>query len=245
MKKETDVSRREFLKTASLTLASPIFLKTERLLNPEYTTVINKINTERPLYAITIDDGWDSNVLERMLEMLTENKTKATFFLVGKAATGLGQRLVRKIACKGHEIAYHSDKHEEGGVIQSKSFGDWSQDYNNWKYRMKDILGETLYNCSVNPYARAPYGIFTKNFLKMCGKNNLTPYAWTHGTDGFQNKIKKGDILLLHVRENDLDALDFSLGNITNNLSATSIGGILNPQKKRSISYLKTKAKAR
>lgn len=68
--------------------------------------VIFRAHTNRPLVALTFDDGPDLSVTPRVLEILRRERVLATWFVTGSAATEHPD-LVRSILGDGHQIANH------------------------------------------------------------------------------------------------------------------------------------------
>jgi peptidoglycan/xylan/chitin deacetylase (PgdA/CDA1 family) len=60
--------------------------------------------------ALTFDDGPDPVNTPLVLDMLSRNKVKATFFLIGKKLEG-NETLVKRIIDEGHVIGNHSYSH--------------------------------------------------------------------------------------------------------------------------------------
>lgn len=60
--------------------------------------------------VLTFDDGPSPPMTNKVLEALAQECVRATFFLVGKPASGRAA-LVRRIAAEGHTIGHHSYTH--------------------------------------------------------------------------------------------------------------------------------------
>lgn len=60
--------------------------------------------------ALTFDDGPDPQVTPRLLDLLDEGRTRASFFLIGKRARA-HPALVREIAARGHLVENHTLSH--------------------------------------------------------------------------------------------------------------------------------------
>lgn len=60
--------------------------------------------------ALTFDDGPDPDWTPRVLDVLAERRTPATFFVVGERAAR-APATVRRIAAEGHEVASHAWSH--------------------------------------------------------------------------------------------------------------------------------------
>jgi peptidoglycan/xylan/chitin deacetylase (PgdA/CDA1 family) len=69
-----------------------------------------KVRTDRPVSALTFDDGPDEYDTERILDVLARHSASATFFVLAQRAARLPE-IVEAIRAGGHEIALHGDDH--------------------------------------------------------------------------------------------------------------------------------------
>jgi peptidoglycan/xylan/chitin deacetylase (PgdA/CDA1 family) len=68
------------------------------------------VATERPLAALTFDDGPDPQYTPRLLAVLERHGARATFFMLGLQAVAHPE-LVAQVAAGGHGIANHTFDH--------------------------------------------------------------------------------------------------------------------------------------
>ena len=106
-------------------------------------------------------DCWPSrveNATSRVLELLSESDTKATFFVLGWVAERY-PHLVRRIAAEGHELACHSYLHQ---LVYDLTPGQFRTDTLRCKQAIEDA-------CGVSPTAyRAPsYSITRASFWAL------------------------------------------------------------------------------
>jgi|GEM_PF-3762168 len=239
------LSRGEFLKLAALAPTAWLLRGWLRTLSPaslagtqigeqgssqagDTPEVVKRFDTQRPYYALTIDDGWSQTALEDSLDILDEQGLKADFFMIG-AATMNAERfkpgLMKRLAEAGHGIGYHSMWHDYEQA-QRATLNEWIDDYRQWLQVHQETLGQELAARSLKKYARAPGGYFTYPFLSMCQVEGLTPYGWSSDPSSFTRKveIERGDILLLHVRYPDIEYIK-NLGEYTDgDLTPTTLG---------------------
>ena len=78
---------------------------------------------------------------------------------------------------------------------------------------MRNLLGSAYFAKGIRPYARAPYGLFTEQFIKMCLSKNLKLYGWRDNPF----TVEKGDIILIHVNQKGLDYIK-NISSYTNGL---------------------------
>ena len=172
--------------------------------------ILKRLDTTDPVVILTIDDGLRKQALQEMLVILQEAGVKATFFLTGYAIEyRLGADLMKTLAEQGYEIGYHSVAHLDMNTISTWDTARWSQDYDEWVTILQSTLGSDLYARAVRPYARAPFGLFTKAFLDMCAQKHLEPVGWSCNRNCLLkgSKLSRGDIFILHVSEEDVSPL--------------------------------------
>jgi peptidoglycan-N-acetylglucosamine deacetylase len=68
--------------------------------------LIYRVRTERPLVALSFDDGPDSEFTPQVLEILERGNAMATFFLIGERAQRHPEA-VSRIRAAGHEVGNH------------------------------------------------------------------------------------------------------------------------------------------
>ena len=84
--------------------------------------IICRVDTDRPMVALTFDDGPTEEGVAAALRELERRNARATFFLIGNQVAER-PHLVRRIAAEGHEIANHSFTHR-WMIGRSASFYD-------------------------------------------------------------------------------------------------------------------------
>ena len=78
--------------------------------------------------------------VDRLLALLRDRHTKATFFTLGEIAA-THPSVVRRIARERHEIACHSDRHED---VYRQSPSEFRADLRRAKARLEDLVGEPV-----------------------------------------------------------------------------------------------------
>jgi peptidoglycan/xylan/chitin deacetylase (PgdA/CDA1 family) len=217
MERNKKLSRRDFVKFAGLSTgtfgASRIIrFSKENESGFSYEGVRYSFSTDRPIYALTIDGGWFPEAMSGILDTLKEKRARATFFLIGMAVINLENHtpgVMQRIVKDGHSIGYHTMKHEQKDILEKKDYVWWTDDFNKWWKLMRYYLGADLATVGLRRQARAPYGLFTDEFKKMCEKKQLDIYGWNIGLNNVQEgrRLHRGDILLLHITNKDLEVL--------------------------------------
>ncbi len=214
------LSRREFLLFCQGALAGlllpPWFmneLSNSSALDGFKSSPLQKIDTPRPEFYLTIDDGWDPEAMESILTTLENLGYLATFFLVGTAVGVIEKEkpgLMHKLVEAGHQIGYHTLTHHRSRTLSLNSKEWFIQDYRAWKKLLEYRMGKEDTNRAVLPVARAPGGYFSRTFLGMCDSLHLTPIGWTAvigEIEPSKNLLRQGDILLAHVTSTDSELL--------------------------------------
>jgi peptidoglycan/xylan/chitin deacetylase (PgdA/CDA1 family) len=80
-----------------------------RLLGRRFGTIV-AVQTDRPLAALTFDDGPDPTTTPRVLEVLARHRAHATFFMVGRKARREPD-LVTRVVAAGHAVGHHTLDH--------------------------------------------------------------------------------------------------------------------------------------
>jgi polysaccharide deacetylase family protein (PEP-CTERM system associated) len=78
--------------------------------------------------------------VERLLALLQERRTRATFFTLGEVAA-THKSLVRRIAAERHEIACHGDRHDD---VCQQTPREFRMDIRRAKGRLEDLVGESI-----------------------------------------------------------------------------------------------------
>jgi len=178
---------------------------------------IYSVNTEENKVALTINCAWNADDIDLILETLSKNEAKATFFMVGEWVNKFPDA-VKKISESGHEIANHSESHAH---VNNLSYEENVEQIIECSDRIQNITGKptTLY--------RGPYGEYNDIVVKAASDSNHTMIQWSidtldyNGLTGEQMwqriepKLEKGSIVLMHNgTENTALSLDMIIKNI-------------------------------
>ena len=156
---------------------------------------------DRPVVAITFDDGPHAAGTPAVLEELARHGATATFFLVGEQVV---QRpaLAQEIVAAGHEVAVHCFRHT---LLLRRRVAAVADDLD----RTVDAIGTAT---GVRPTLyRPPYGILSSGALRHVRSRGWRPLLWsTWGRDWERRAtpqsiarratrgICAGDVVLLH-----------------------------------------------
>lgn len=178
---------------------------------------IYNVETEENKIALTINCAWNAEDIDLILETLTANNAKATFFIVGDWANKFPEA-IKKISDTGHEIANHSETHAH---VNNLNYEKNVEEITKCSDRINKITGTqtTLY--------RGPYGEYNDTVIKAAEDNKHVMIQWNidsldyKGLTGEQMweridaKLSKGSIILMHNgTENTALSLDTIIKNI-------------------------------
>ena len=162
--------------------------------------VIRQWNPTTNKIALTFDDGPDNIYTPKILNILSEHKVRATFFLIGSMAEK-HKDVVERISKEGHEIGNHTYFHSN-----LSQMAPWQilLDLNKANNVFFDITGKHV------KVVRPPYGALNPPAVKTIGDEGYNILLWTVDSldwwgiskeeviENVLPKIKSGFIILQH-----------------------------------------------
>lgn len=154
------------------------------------------IDNNKKIIAITFDDG-PGNYTSSLIDILNNNKVKATFFMLGKNIANY-QDVVKKASDSKMEIAYHSYAHKS---FKRQKIEEITSELEESNTILKNITGEGF------KYIRPPYGAINQEIKDAI---NYPFILWNVDTMDWRYKdieylynytlenIKDGSIILFH-----------------------------------------------
>jgi peptidoglycan/xylan/chitin deacetylase (PgdA/CDA1 family) len=151
--------------------------------------------------AITFDDGPNSEYTPQVLNLLKRYDAKATFFCIGQNIKAHPE-LLKRIIADGHVVGNHTYSHDE-------KFGF---------FRTKNVITELLQTNEIikkltgleSKLFRPPFGVTNPSIKKATKVIGLQSVGWSIRTldttskshpsiiKSIKEKVKKGDVILLH-----------------------------------------------
>lgn len=177
--------------------------------------IVNRVATGEKVVALTFDDGPTPGYTQRILDILQDQDTRATFFLVGNSIRSHPEE-ARRIVEAGHEVGNHSYSHSYL-VLRDYAFIADELGRTDELIRDAGFDGPILF--------RPPYGRKLVNlplYLQGQGIPSITwdvaPETWTETVQSREEIVQRvvdgvrpGSIVLLHVmfpsRENTMAAV--------------------------------------
>ncbi|ABX40499.1 polysaccharide deacetylase family protein [Lachnoclostridium phytofermentans] len=135
------------------------------------------IDPDKPMVALTFDDGPYPPVTKRILETLEKNDARATFFVMGNRVDTYGDTL-KLVHDAGNQIGNHSYSHKDLTKLDQKGI-EHEVDYSNELINEKANVGDA--------YLRPPYGAKSE---KVSQYVKVPMIAWCVDTLDWQSRDK-------------------------------------------------------
>ncbi len=173
----------------------------EPTITEEYFKPVYHGNRESSRVALAINVAWGEEHLPDMLKILAEEKTKATFFLVGSWVKAFPEQ-TRELIRYGHELGNHGLFH--GHPLQMK------------REELKRLITEnerliqSVTGKKTNNLFAPPYGEISPLIVSTAGELGYQTIMWSVDSVDWKNpapeillnrvlsKIEAGGIILLH-----------------------------------------------
>lgn len=189
----------------------------ETSANNQKLLPIYNVETTENKVAFTMNCAWNADDIDKILEVLKQNNTKITFFMVGEWIEKFPEA-VKKINEEGHEIASHSDTHPH---VNKLSYEENINQIEKSNEKIEKITGKRT------QIYRPPYGEYNDTVIKAAQDKNYYAIQWNLDTldytgltgtemwNRLKDKIKAGDIILTHNgTKHTADSLDMLIKNI-------------------------------
>lgn len=151
---------------------------------------VEDIDPNKPMVALTFDDGPTKDNTLRILEILKKYNARATFFVVGYNMDGHDD-IIKMIAEQGSEVANHTASHKDLAKLSAEEI---NYEVNSVADRIKSLTGQK------NVLIRPPYG--SVNDLVM---STLTEPVVLWSVDTEDWKTKDPEATLNHVKATVFD----------------------------------------
>ncbi|MCZ2109679.1 MAG: polysaccharide deacetylase family protein [Dehalococcoidia bacterium] len=202
--------------TLALPTATPSPTRGPRLMRrPAWTSdILGQVATsgpaDRPLCALTIDDGWYSR--DEVLAVLQQQNVQLTFFLAGRPIAGDHGFIARALDA-GFEIANHTMDHYD---LIGKSAAYVQKDLADFE----DLVRDMVTGATTVPYMRPSGGSLDQTVINASVAAGYRPILWSGSSgDGSVSTTpaqmtanviaaaRPGAIILMHFSERAVAAL--------------------------------------
>ncbi len=201
------LTRRIFIPLISLVFLCAIIFGLHTLSNSRsYQTfgdLVARVETDRPVVALTFDDGPTAGFTSEVLEILDKLDVTATFFVTGKEVTENSDE-ARAIAAAGHELGNHSYSHAR---MIMKSYGTYRSEIEETDAAIRAIGYEGKLHFRP-PYGKKLFGL--PWYLSSTGRTTIMwdvePETYPDIADDLDafvthvvDETRSGSIVLMHV----------------------------------------------
>ena len=171
------------------------------------TYVVRNGDREDNKIAITVDDGWEIDMIRAIHDLSVELDFPITWFMVGTQFRHEDKEMWEEILAHGSEIGNHTWKHSK---LLSFSTSNANTQVRLCQERVDEVLG---YHYPLR-LLRPPYGQYknsSKNFLNVFYSHGVEKVVlWdVSETDPHKafKQVQNGSILLYHTNEKDYECL--------------------------------------
>lgn len=168
----------------------------------EYDDILNEptrhIDPNKPMVALTFDDGPTPAYTTLILDSLKENNAVATFYVTG-SRVHIAPELLNRMILEGSEIGNHTNSHKQLTTLNQIEIMEEIDITQKEIYKVTHKYPKTL---------RPPYGSYNEDVIKVL--HGLQIVTWDIDTRDWSNKnseeivnhvmrtVKNKDIILLH-----------------------------------------------
>lgn len=169
-----------------------------KMLARQSQDVLYSVDTQRPMIALTIDDGPDPVTTPKILDTLKKHNAQATFFMIGNRITG-NEPVVDRAIAENHEVANHMMNDEPSIYLHPEEF----------EQRLL-ASDETLSKFAKPKWFRPGSGWYNRQMLSTLSKHgyqtalgSVYPYdphipsSWFAAQSILWN-VKPGSVIILH-----------------------------------------------
>lgn len=174
----------------------------------------------KSLVALTFDDGPNSSVTPRILDILKQENSKATFFVVGEAVKK-HKEIVLRMKREGHSLGLHSWDHKNYNKLSSKQR---QGDIKLTQQALKAINIKTH-------FFRPPHGFLSLPLLLSCAFKKITTVMWSY--DSLDYKEKDSEALINKIRTADINSGDILLFHDDMEITAVALPEIIKTLRSR------------
>ena len=118
------------------------------------------VETEKPQVAISFDAAWGNEDTQTLLDILSRNNVKATFFMTGSWVESYPED-VKKIYEAGHDLGNHSQNHK---YMTKLSDEEKTQELMSVHNKVKELIGYDMF------LFRPPYGDYDNQVVANAKK---------------------------------------------------------------------------
>lgn len=184
---------------------SPIGNATSTYLKEYNAYYIDEKQNKKNRIYLTFDAGYENGYTEKILDILKEEKIKATFFLVGDYIES-NPDLVKRMVDEGHTVGNHTMNHPDMSAIASKE--SFEKELKELEALYKEVTGKNM-----KKIYRPPQGKYNEENLLLAKEMGYSTVFWSlayvdwledqqptreEALNTLNSRIHKGAVVLLH-----------------------------------------------
>lgn len=122
---------------------------------------IRELDPDKPMIALTFDDGPHYQQTPRLLEILEKHGVKSTFFILGDRTLWgpSNEKALKMVYEEGHEVASHTHSHKN---LKQLSVEEMTEEIVNAREAIYSVIGE------YPVFIRPPYGAYNDLVKEYC-----------------------------------------------------------------------------
>lgn len=151
---------------AAMQFISPLAMQTFSL--GERKIPIYCVDTDQPQVALSFDAAWGNEDTDILLDILSNNNVKATFFMTGGWIENYPED-VKKIAEAGHDLGNHSENHKQMSKLDAAAC---KTELMTPHEKVKALTGVEM------TLFRPPYGDYNDQLVEVCNNNGYHVIQW-------------------------------------------------------------------
>lgn len=162
------------------------------------TALSYEIDPEKPLVALTFDDGPNNTTTVQVLDILEKYQVPASFFLVGNNITAASEDVVKRAYDMGCEIDNHSKTHSYMNQMTKEEI---AEEVSYVSDKVKEITGEPtkFFRPPYIAVSNEMYEAIDMPFICGAGCNDWdSKVTVQQRIDNTLKQVKDGTIILLH-----------------------------------------------
>ncbi|MEQ8907917.1 MAG: polysaccharide deacetylase family protein [Vicingaceae bacterium] len=153
------------------------------LLKTLYPSLEWTISSKKKEVFLTFDDGPTPGLTDKVLDIMSENQAKGTFFCLGKNVED-NPKLYQRILAEGHAVGNHTFNHLNGWKSKSMTY------YENVKQANKVIESKLF---------RPPYGRIKPSQINLL-KNKYRIIMWSHLSRDYDPRMTVDDCMKICLK---------------------------------------------
>lgn len=184
--------------TAVANAAETSQTQTEAESEVTVTALAYEIDPNKPLVALTFDDGPNNTTTVQVLDILEKYQVPASFFLIGNNITAASEDVVKRAYDMGCEIDNHSKTHSYMNQMTKEEIAD---EVSYVSDKVKEITGEPtkFFRPPYIAVSNEMYETIDMPFICGAGCNDWDPKVTVQQRiDNTLKQVKDGTLILLH-----------------------------------------------